>query len=90
MIWKLICSALFASRDNATEDDKKGLVLNGLNSVVNYELGKIGHDDQICRAKGNLAECVYEIVTELLQFHVASNMSAFWEVNFQFFYDFEM
>ncbi|EJD76479.1 CBR-ATG-2 protein [Loa loa] len=71
---------LFAARDNARENDKKELVLSGLNLVVDYELGSIGKDNKICNfAEGNVAECIHEIVTELVQFHATNNISAVWE-----------
>uniref|UniRef100_A0A915PSG3 alpha-glucosidase n=1 Tax=Setaria digitata TaxID=48799 RepID=A0A915PSG3_9BILA len=71
---------LFAARDNASENEKKDLVWNGLNSVINYELGSIGKGNHIChRNDGNVAGCIHEILTELVQFHVAENISAMWE-----------
>uniref|UniRef100_A0A0R3RS05 Aamy domain-containing protein n=1 Tax=Elaeophora elaphi TaxID=1147741 RepID=A0A0R3RS05_9BILA len=72
---------LFAARDNAGEDEKKELVLSGLNSVINYELGSIGKDNRVCHfTEGNIAGCIHEILTELVQFHAANNISAMWEL----------
>ncbi|VDO37522.1 unnamed protein product, partial [Onchocerca flexuosa] len=71
---------LFAARDNANEDEKKELILSGLDSVISYELGSIGKDNKICHlTEGNVAGCIHEILTELVQFHAANNISAFWE-----------
>uniref|UniRef100_A0A2K6VEB6 alpha-glucosidase n=1 Tax=Onchocerca volvulus TaxID=6282 RepID=A0A2K6VEB6_ONCVO len=71
---------LFAARDNANEDEKKELILSGLDSVINYELGNIGKDNRICHlTEGNVAGCIHEILTELVQFHAANNISALWE-----------
>ncbi|KAL3994876.1 Alpha amylase catalytic domain family protein [Acanthocheilonema viteae] len=72
--------ALFTARDNAKESEKKELVLAGLNSVINYELGSIGKDNQICHpTEDNVAGCIHEILTELVHFHSANNISAMWE-----------
>ncbi|VDM08944.1 unnamed protein product [Wuchereria bancrofti] len=71
---------LFAARDNAREEEKKELVLSGLNLVINYELGSIGKDNEIChRTEDNVAECIHEILTELVHFHSTNNISAMWE-----------
>ncbi|CAG9540596.1 unnamed protein product [Cercopithifilaria johnstoni] len=71
---------LFATRDNTRENEKKELVLNGLNLVINYELGSIGKDNQICHlTEGNVAGCIHEVLTELISFHEANNISAMWE-----------
>ncbi|VDN06574.1 unnamed protein product [Thelazia callipaeda] len=71
---------LFGMRDNAKETQKKDLVLSGLDTVINYELGGIGKDNRICHhSEGNVGGCVYEILSELVQFHEAENIPAMWE-----------
>ncbi|MCP9262136.1 Neutral and basic amino acid transport protein rBAT [Dirofilaria immitis] len=61
---------LFATRDNANENEKKELILSGLDSVISYELGSIGKDSKICHlTEGNIAGCIHEILTELMHFH---------------------
>lgn len=82
---KLIYSVLFAARDNAKEGEKKELILSGLDSVMNYELRTIEKDNQICHlTEGNVAGCIHEILSQLVQFHAANNISAVWEVIFIF------
>ncbi|KAM3718932.1 Neutral and basic amino acid transport protein rBAT [Dirofilaria immitis] len=71
---------LFATRDNANENEKKELILSGLDSVISYELGSIGKDSKICHlTEGNIAGCIHEILTELMHFHATKNISAMWE-----------
>ncbi|VDN42914.1 unnamed protein product [Gongylonema pulchrum] len=71
---------LYASRDNAQEDEKKALVASGLNSVINYELGNIGKDNKICHhAEGNVAGCVHEILSDVVLFHTTNDVPAMWE-----------
>ncbi|VDP01883.1 unnamed protein product [Heligmosomoides polygyrus] len=62
--------ALFASREEAKEKDKKQLVESGLDSVINYELGKVTKDSDIChKNEGSVATCVHEILSDILLFH---------------------
>ncbi|XGW09802.1 hypothetical protein V3C99_011790 [Haemonchus contortus] len=62
--------ALFATRDEAKEKDKKQLTMNGLDSVINYELGHVSKNSEIChRSEGSVATCVHEILSDILLFH---------------------
>ncbi|EYC12434.1 hypothetical protein Y032_0047g1477 [Ancylostoma ceylanicum] len=62
--------ALFASREEAKEKDKKQLVQSGLDSVINYELSKIEKNSDIChKNEGTVATCVHEILSDILLFH---------------------
>ncbi|VDO06638.1 unnamed protein product [Haemonchus placei] len=62
--------ALFASRDEAKEKDKKQLTMSGLDSVINYELGHVSKNSEIChRSEGSVATCVHEILSDILLFH---------------------
>ncbi|VDM67889.1 unnamed protein product [Strongylus vulgaris] len=71
------CSALFASREEAKEKDKKQLVKSGLDSVINYELSKVEKNSEIChRTEGTVATCVHEILSDILLFH--ANNPAVW------------
>ncbi|PAV62414.1 hypothetical protein WR25_08559 [Diploscapter pachys] len=63
--------ALFASRDDAKERDKKELVESGLDTVINYELSKVEKNSKIChKNEGSIAYCVYEILSDVLRFHL--------------------
>ncbi|KAK6737724.1 hypothetical protein RB195_020058 [Necator americanus] len=78
--------ALFASRDEAKEKDKKQLVQSGLDSVINYELGKIEKNSEIChKNEGTVATCVHEILSDILLFHT-NNPSVWpqWEFGNQY------
>ncbi|KJH50546.1 alpha amylase, catalytic domain protein [Dictyocaulus viviparus] len=68
--------ALFASRDDAKEKDKKQLVSSGLDSVINYELSKVRKDSDICNRNDGIAVCAHEILSDILLFH--SNNPAVW------------
>ncbi|KAK6044235.1 alpha amylase, catalytic domain protein [Cooperia oncophora] len=69
--------ALFASRDEAKEKDKKQLAKSGLDSVINYELGQVSKNSDIChRNEGSVAICVHEILSDILLFH--SNNPSVW------------
>ncbi|KAK5965114.1 Neutral and basic amino acid transport protein rBAT [Trichostrongylus colubriformis] len=62
--------ALFSSRDEAKEKDKKLLATRGLDSVINYELGQVSKNSEIChRSEGSVATCVHEIITDIVLFH---------------------
>ncbi|WKX93722.1 hypothetical protein Q1695_011186 [Nippostrongylus brasiliensis] len=63
--------ALFASREEAKEKDKKQLVTSGLDSVINYELGRVQKNSDIChRNEESVALCVHEILSDVILFHV--------------------
>ncbi|PIO75876.1 hypothetical protein TELCIR_02071 [Teladorsagia circumcincta] len=69
--------ALFASREEAKEKDKKQLTTSGLDSVINYELGHVSKNSEIChRSEGSVATCVHEILSDILLFH--HNNPAVW------------
>ncbi|CAJ0607437.1 unnamed protein product [Cylicocyclus nassatus] len=69
--------ALFASREEAKEKDKKQLVQSGLDTVINYELTRVEKNSEIChRTEGTIATCVHEILSDILLFH--SNNPAVW------------
>ncbi|VDK51744.1 unnamed protein product [Anisakis simplex] len=61
---------IYASRDNAKENDKKQLAASGLDSVINYELGMVGKANQICYSnEDSIAGCVHELLSDVLAFH---------------------
>ncbi|KAJ1352761.1 Alpha amylase, catalytic domain [Parelaphostrongylus tenuis] len=68
--------ALFTSREDAKEKDKKVLVNSGLDSVINYELGQVKKDSDICNKNEGVASCVHEILSDILLFH--SNNPKVW------------
>ncbi|CAI4233355.1 unnamed protein product [Auanema sp. JU1783] len=69
--------ALFASREEAKEKDKLLLASSGLNTIINYEFGRIEKDSDIChRTEGTVATCVHEILSDVLLFH--SNHEEVW------------
>ncbi|CAB3410938.1 unnamed protein product [Caenorhabditis bovis] len=62
--------ALFSSRDEAKENDKKKMAKSGLDTVINYELGEVEKDSLICHHdEENVATCVHEIISDVLLFH---------------------
>ncbi|VDM58149.1 unnamed protein product [Angiostrongylus costaricensis] len=63
--------ALFTSREDAKEKDKKVLVHSGLDSVINYELVI-----DVCNKNEGVASCVHEILSDILLFH--SNNPTVW------------
>lgn len=74
-------SVLYASRDNAVEDDKKELILNGLDSVINYELSNVASNNEIChKSEHTIAQCVHEILSDVVLFHENNEIPAMWEV----------
>ncbi|KHJ80032.1 hypothetical protein OESDEN_20302, partial [Oesophagostomum dentatum] len=56
--------AIFASREEAKEKDKKQLTKSGLDTVINYELTKVQKNSEIChKNEGTVATCVHEILS---------------------------
>lgn len=79
----LFFSVLYASRDNALEDEKKALVSSGLDTVINYELGSVGKNNKICHhAEESVAGCVHEILSDVVLYHTTNDVPAMWEVIF--------
>ncbi|KAK0393418.1 hypothetical protein QR680_000202 [Steinernema hermaphroditum] len=72
---------LFASFEEARENDKKLLITSGLDAVVNYELGPIERNGRVCRLGDNVAECYHEILSDVLLFHTNNpNIWPLWEL----------
>uniref|UniRef100_A0A8R1I607 Aamy domain-containing protein n=1 Tax=Caenorhabditis japonica TaxID=281687 RepID=A0A8R1I607_CAEJA len=62
--------ALFSTREEAKEKDKKKMAKSGMDTVINYELGEVEKDTKIChKNEGSVATCVHEILSDVLLFH---------------------
>ncbi|CAI5442237.1 unnamed protein product [Caenorhabditis angaria] len=62
--------ALFSTREEAKEKDKKKMATSGLDTIINYELGEVEKDSRIChKNEGSVATCVHEILSDVLLFH---------------------
>lgn len=75
-------SLLFTSLHESKEREKLALVNAGLNTVINYELGKVQLGTSVCpNGESTVTKCVNEILADVLAVHnINENFSPMWEV----------